>query len=186
VALKEPESHAAKVERVYGRYRARLKTFFEKRWHRRPGKTEPEDLVQTVYEKLLKSPEAVSGAREPHKYIFGVARNVLSTESRRRSGEPRYHIDVDSVEFLDDAEMQRLLLGDDYDHDVGRVLARRAFLELSPELQLIFSLDYEGHSAKKISEMTGTNRHTVKEHLHKALDHMRKRCGDVPSKTLEP
>jgi RNA polymerase sigma factor (sigma-70 family) len=185
VPLTEPDSHAAQVETVFGGFRALLKRFFEKhsrpRWRR---KMDPEDLVQNVYEKLLKTPGAPATVQDPEDYIFRVAWNELFTANRLRRGEPRPNDEVDCTETPDAPQMQHNLCGElgDHNQDIDVVLFKQAVGELSPELRSVFVLRYQGHEIEEIAQITQSNPSTVKKRIDRAKVLLRQRLGFAPLK----
>jgi RNA polymerase sigma factor (sigma-70 family) len=182
VPLTEPDSHAAQVQTVFGGFRERLKRFFEQhsrpRWRR---KMDPDDLVQNVYEKLLKALVAPSTVRDPEDYIFTVARHKLFTASRLRRGEPHPNDEVDCT-ASDAPQLQHNLCGELGDHpqDIDVVSLRQAVRELAPELQHVFVLRYQGHEIEEIAQLTQSSPNTVKARINRAVALLKQRLGFAP------
>jgi RNA polymerase sigma factor (sigma-70 family) len=159
------------IEETYGQYRAELRAFFARR-ARQPD--DVEDLVQLVYERLLRyRPRAQ--VENPLKYLFRIAWNVLMAESERARRDQGV-LTCDTAELESHAQGLRSLWVQD---NSGEALAQdefeRVLRQLPRACQAALLLQRrDGRSYEEIAAELDVSVNTVKDYIVKALEHFRK------------
>jgi RNA polymerase sigma-70 factor (ECF subfamily) len=158
----EPEGAAGSVEISFRQYRAELRTFFARRARRSAN---VEDLVQEVYERLLRR-KASEPIRDPEAYVFQVARNVLRAANREASREQHQYLSCDPVELEGRVEGLRHLWIQEEIERVLNQLPRGCRVALLRQRR-------DGWTYQQIADELGVSINTVKDYLGKAFNHFR-------------
>jgi RNA polymerase sigma-70 factor (ECF subfamily) len=160
---------------AYEDYLPALKTFFAAR---APEPNAIDDLVQTVYERLLKyAPDET--LRDPTAYIFKIALNVLSDANRHARADRQMTVNCDPSELEQYVNDQGNVLRTDNSADVldNQLEMRRAFERLPRETQVAWLYSRDGYSYKQIAAKMNISEHTVKKFIAAALKHFREHFG---------
>jgi RNA polymerase sigma-19 factor, ECF subfamily len=155
----------------YEQYRAELQRFFAK--HARDPNA-IEDLVQIVYERLVKYTKDGS-VRAPHAYIFKIALNVLSDANQRAQADRERLISCDPLTLERYAEDRGLEHSEpDSSAAVGtRAEVARAFKKLPRTAQEAWAHKRDGLSYKEIAGKMQVTEHAVKKYISTALQGIR-------------
>jgi len=163
----EPSS-TQDLRALYLEYRRTLQAFFRR--HRR---AHADDLVQTVYlEAMANRPrEAI---REPLRYLFGIALNVLRGDYRRSARERARFVSMDP-QSLEGLPVSKSAWSTDSAQD-SRLKERLedALASLPRRWQIAFLRSRrDGCSYRDIAEELHVSPHTVKKYIVKTLAHLR-------------
>jgi RNA polymerase sigma factor (sigma-70 family) len=157
------------VEASYRQYRAELIVFFLRRTRERAN---VEDLVQQVYERLLKyRPRAP--VTDPKGYLFQTARHVLiSANHAARQHQERY-VACDANDLATRAEG---ISGLWVEEEGGAELAFEEFERVLNELPVncraaLLRQRRDGWSYQQIAQELDVSVNTVKDYIVKALQH---------------
>jgi RNA polymerase sigma factor (sigma-70 family) len=156
LAVRDQPALLAEWASQYGRA---LQRFFS----RRMSRGEEQDLVQEVYARLAYRGD-LDQVRDPQRYIFRTASNVLVDWHRHQRADMFRPIDMDE-EFEDDSALpDRVAIGrDQVDHLID-ILAR-----MPDRTQAVFSLyHFEHMSHAQIGEALGIAVRTVEDHMARA------------------
>jgi len=156
-----------KLGLLYERYNLRLFSFFYRLTQNREVS---EDLVQSVFERILKYRSTYSGDGKFETWIFRIARNLQSDDYRRRESSP---IDTDTPDF----EIISNTLADssnDHDKDLNQWLVRQAMDRLDPEKKEALVLSrFEGFRYREIANIMGCSESAIKVRVFRALNEMK-------------
>ena len=158
------------VEETYGLYRGQLQAFFARRMRGRQG---VEDLVQEVYERLLRYRSAVPVAA-PLSYLFQVAWNVLKSDAEHAGREQRRSVNCEPDQIARFGnELGRLWVHDVEDAVVQDELEQ--VLDRLPRACKIALIRHrrDGYSYQQIATELGVSPNTVKDYIVKALNECR-------------
>jgi len=146
-----------------------LRRYFQKH---RPHQVD--DLLQAVYMEALTSRPA-EAIRDPIRYLFGVAQNVLYSEYRRAARENTHWVKLEPEALEGVAEKQGLWAGGE-DGDTALLQERfeQALRRLPKECQAAFlRAKRDGWSYQQIATELQVTPHTVKKYIMKALARLR-------------
>jgi RNA polymerase sigma-70 factor (ECF subfamily) len=143
-------------------------------------RTEAEDLTQATFARLL----AASGEeelRDPKRFVFGAAINLLRDRARRRKVRNSAQIAAvtsaricdTTLEFVEDVDPERVLQAKD---QLAHVMA--ALNELKPrtrDMYLLFRLDDMKHG--QIAKLYGLSVSSVEKEIIRATRHLAVRFG---------
>ena len=173
------KSRAETVDRDYARYRQELQEFFGPRaW--RPGSAE--DLVQLVFERLLKN-KLLAWVRNPKNFVYKIAWRVVRTENRRYQKEKQSTVSIEPDETQQLLAVHPRLWDDNSTKGVDEANFLRNLEALKPKQQLVFVLHcIDGHTVEHTAVLAKLKLNTTKGHLKKAMAHMYKTYGaDAPA-----
>ena len=168
-----PESQAARasVETTYMPYRTQLALFFARRV-REPNSVE--DLVQLVYERLLRyRPRAP--VHDPLGYLFQTARHVLMDANQRARQEQERYLVCDAMELEQRVQKLSSLW---VQEDGGQELAHDEFERVLGQLPgncriALLRQRRDGWTYQQIADELQVSVSTVKDYIVKALEHFR-------------
>jgi RNA polymerase sigma factor (sigma-70 family) len=164
-------SEAAAV--VFERLRPSLLRFFE----RRVACVDVEDLVQEVFIRLARQARGAA-IREPERYVFRVATNVLRDRLRRqavRCGAD--HVPLDDPESIGEAPSEERI------HESRELLARvlAALEQLPPKCRATFLLHrFEGLSYSEIARRLGVSRSAIEKQMMHVIQVLSDRFPNRP------
>ena len=162
--MDRPETSKHDIEDAYGRYRALLRAFFQKRARSRDF---ADDLTQEVYVELRLRPP-LEMLRDPALYLYKVAWNVLRRAMRRAERE----------ELHSHAELEELSTA--AVEDAGAELTAEDYLthlleQLPPMYGAVLVLRLrDGLTYEQIGERLGVSKRSVKRHMEHVLAHLRR------------
>ena len=163
------------VDRVYEHYREAIHRFFERKMG---SSAAAKDLTQAVYLRLLNYPH-LGDVRDPKKFIYKVAWNVLRTEMRRSVYEQPFNVNITESELEATVAANRSLWVDDSTAEIDEEYFKSALARLSSDKREVFILHYiDGLTVEQISHKTTINPNTVKKYLRQAWAHLRSFYGD--------
>ena len=145
-----------------------LEQFFERRLGRR---AEVEDLVQEVFERLLRQ-KNLDSLERLDGYVFTVAANLLRDRARKSTAQPTQYVALDKIADLsEEITPERVLMGKDA---MNRFLA--AIAELPERTRTILMLRrFEGLEFKAIAQQLGISVSAVEKHMLRAMDDLSRR-----------
>ena len=150
---------------IFERYHHRLFAFFYRLTQRRDVS---EDLVQAVFERILKYRESFNDEGVFSSWIFGIARNLHFDYQRKQSKESLSLDETDWNLLPDD----RSEINSEQERD--QWLVRKALNRLDPDKKQVLILSrYEGMRYKEIAEIMNCSESAVKVRVFRALDDMK-------------
>jgi len=166
-----PDPKFGPIEQSYALYRAELSAFFT-RYTR--SVSAAEDLVHEVYERLLRYPPR-EPVRDPQKYLFQTAHNVLRSAHRRaRIQQQRYlHCEPQELQLFAEG-LSRLWV----EEEGGDEVAQQEFVKILNQLPRAYRVALlrqrrDGWNYQQISAELGVSVNTVKDYIVKTLNHFR-------------
>jgi RNA polymerase sigma factor (sigma-70 family) len=177
VPVTDFEPPGAHVDRVYEQYRDAIHRFFERKTR---SSAAAKDLTQAVYLRVLNYP-SLGDVREPKKFIYKVAWNVLRTEIRRSVYDQPFNVRITESELEATVAANRNLWVDDSTAEIDEEYFKAALARLTPDQRKVFILHHiDGLTVEQISLQTTINPNTVKKYLRKAWARLRSSYGDDP------
>ena len=157
------------VEETYLRYRAELVGFFARRTRERAN---VEDLVQQVYERLLKY-RPRTPVTDPRGYLFQTARHVLITANQALRQDHERYLACDANDLALRAEAVPSLW---VEEEGGAELAFEEFERVLSELPekcqaALLRQRRDGWSYQQIASELQVSVNTVKDYIVRALEH---------------
>lgn len=159
------------VERSYVQYRSELVAFFSRR-AREPGSVE--DLVQVVYERLLRyRPRAP--VKDPEGYLFRTARRVLMRANQRTRIDQDRNLRCDPPDLEARVEEQSgLWIQEDGGAEIAHEEFNRVLAQLPENCRIaLMRQRSDGLSYEEIATELGVSPNTVKDYIVRALEHFR-------------
>jgi RNA polymerase sigma factor (sigma-70 family) len=162
---------ADSVEQSYVQYRRELVSFFSRR-AKEPATVE--DLVQVVYERLLRyRPRAP--IQDPVGYLFRTARRVLLRANHRARLEQQRYLHCDATDLETRVQQLSSLW---VDEQGGPEIAHDEFDRVLAELPgncrfAILRQRCDGWSYQRIAEELHVSPNTVKDYIVRSLEHFR-------------
>ncbi len=157
-----------KLGLLFERYHHRLFGYFFRMTSRRDVS---EDLVQGVFERILKYRSSYSGESAFSTWIYQIARNLHADyyRSRKRTGLEESPVEWDSIpsnnrEFHNQS-----------DTELDQQLVQQALQKLSDEKKQVLILNrFEGFTYREIAEITASSENAVKVRAFRALRELKK------------
>jgi RNA polymerase sigma-70 factor (ECF subfamily) len=153
-----------------GREIPQLYGMFMRRW---PNPSLAEELVQkTVFDAVRGCGSYDPSRGSPEEWIFGIARNNIRLEMRRRAGRPRVNGDISSyLQTIDSEPLPDEVL----EQKETAVVVRRALSRLESKEQAVLKTKYvEGLSARDIARQMGITEKAVHSLLYRARISLRR------------
>lgn len=174
---------AADLALVYEQYKPELKGYVRKRVS---STEEAEDIVQDVFYKLAKIDLLENPIEYLSAWLYQSATNRIIDRLRKKKEQslPEVRDKDDDEYFLGSLS---LFLADDNDdpeimfrNEIIREELAAALAELPSEQRSVYELtEYDGLSYKEISESTGVSVSALLSRKHYAVNHLRKRLGQI-------
>ena len=144
--------------------------------------TDAEDVLQTIFLRLLRRKDAPDLSTTPGSYFHRAAVNAALDLVRRRGGpRPISLEEVSSPPVETRSTGPEARLGSRELHG----LVRRALGRISRSAAEIFALRYfEGYSNVEISRMLGVSQSSVGVSLHRTRAHLQRELGSWAGETL--
>lgn len=177
------------LARVYEQYTPELKGFINKR----VGSTEEaEDILQDVFYKLAKVDLLENPIEYVSAWLYQAASNRIIDRHRkkkeqslpetRENDEEEYFLASLSAFLADDSDDPEII----FRNEVIREEIAAALSELPAEQSSVFELtEYEGLSYKEIAKSTGVSVTTLLSRKHYAVNHLRRKLGQLYLELLE-
>lgn len=171
--IKVRDGDLDKLGLLFERYNRRLFGFFYRLTHRRDIS---EDLVQGVFERILKYRDSYNGDGAFSTWIFQIARNLhidyyrkhskIDTEGEFRDWE---HLTDEDSEFKLNSEDER-----------NRLLLKRALDQLDEEKKQTLILSrYEGFKYREIAEIMDCTESAVKVRAFRGINELKEILSDL-------
>lgn len=164
--LKVKKGELDKLGLLFERYHRGLYRYFYRMCR---DKDISEDLVQSVFERLLKYRESYSGNGKFSTWLFSVARNQFY-DHHRRSSKNGVSIQIDE---------ERLEIPDEKDVPVQKKKEKKEILEEAlntlpdNKREVIILSRYEGLQYKEIAEILDTTEGAVKVKMFRAMKELK-------------
>lgn len=152
---------------LFERYHRRLFAFFYRLTQRRDVS---EDLVQAVFERIIKYRESFLDTHVFSTWMFTIARNLHTDYHRKNSRDLLTLVDPNvDVMMTESADPQSDTENDMYKHQVRKALNR-----LDPDKKQVLILSrFEGLRYKEIAEIMECSEGAVKVRVFRALQEMK-------------
>ncbi|RMH16277.1 MAG: sigma-70 family RNA polymerase sigma factor [Acidobacteria bacterium] len=162
-----PPSQAAELEHIFQRYHGQV---FATAYRITGSAADAEDVLQTVFLRLLRRRDAVDLSPGPASYLHRAAVNasldLLRSRARKRP-LPLDEIELPARPGDDPDRRQR-------DREIRRCL-RQAIIGLSPKSAEVFSLRFlEGMPNREIAGLTRSSQTAIGVMLHRARQRVKK------------
>lgn len=145
--------------------------------------SDAEDVLQTVFLRLIKSSEGIDAAESQKGYLLRAAVNASLDLMRSHTRSKSVAIEDVEYDLTDNARMSPEASAEDREL---RKLIQEAVARLGERAAEVFVLRYfEGHDNREIAEMLGTSQMVVAVTLHRARSRMRKEIGEYLEKYNE-
>jgi RNA polymerase sigma-70 factor (ECF subfamily) len=133
-----------------------------------------EDLVQEVYERLLRYP-SVAPIRDPEAYLFQTARNVVRAANREASTEERRYVSCEPAELETRVQgLSSLWIQEDGGLEIAEEEIERVLSQLPRGCRAaLLRQRRDGWTHQQIADELGVSINTVKDYLGKAFNHFR-------------
>ena len=166
----------ALFEVLNAKFRASLRRYFVRRGADGGGAFDVDDMVQEVFERLLKR-RAVHDVEHLSRYVFETASSVVTDRHRwSRSHRLNAHDPFDAQVHADvDFSPERVLLAREQLAKVGEIL-----LELPERTRVVFVLRrLEGKRNGEIAAQLGISVSAIEKHMQRAMSHLLQRTGEA-------
>ncbi len=153
--------------------RPSLLRYFERRV---ANPDDAQDLTQEVFLHLTRSTSAAEALREPERYVFRIASNVLRDRLRRgKVRRAQHHIPLEDPDIAGELpSAERVYQGQQI---LERVLA--AITELTPKCRTTFILHrFEGLSYTEIARRLGVSRSAIEKQMMHVIQILSERFPD--------
>lgn len=165
--MKVRDGDLDKLGLLFERYNRRLFGFFYKLTHRRDIS---EDLVQGVFERILKYRESYNGNGAFSTWIFQIARN-LHIDYYRKNSRTDTQDDFSDWDSLASDNSEIKLKSKD---ERNRLLLKRALDQLDEEKKQTLILSrYQGFKYKEIAEIMGCTESAVKVRVFRGINELK-------------
>lgn len=145
--------------------------------------SDAEDVLQTVFLRLIKSSEGIDHAESQKGYLLRAAVNASLDLVRSHTRSKSVAIDDVEYDLTDNVRMSPEASAEDREL---RKLIQEAVARLGERAAEVFILRYfEGYDNREIAEVLGTSQMVVAVTLHRARSRMRKEIGDYLEKYNE-
>ncbi|HEX8748685.1 MAG TPA: sigma-70 family RNA polymerase sigma factor [Pyrinomonadaceae bacterium] len=145
--------------------------------------SDAEDVLQTVFLRLIKSSEGIDQAESQKGYLLRAAVNASLDLMRSHTRSKSVAIDDVEYDLTDNKRMSPEASAEDREL---RKLIQEAVARLGERAAEVFILRYfEGYDNREIAEMLGTSQMVVAVTLHRARSRMRKEIGEYLEKYNE-
>lgn len=135
------------------------------------GSTElAEDVLQETFVSVWRSAATYRGEASARGWLFGIARNALRRQYRRRVGEPTELESLDSLDVLGRAAGWGTADGGGYAARVeSRLDLEAAFARLgSKDREILYLVDVEGLTHEEAGRLSDSGAAAVKTRVHRA------------------
>lgn len=168
--VKVKEGDLEKLGLLFERYHRRLFGFFYRLTSRQDLSS---DLVQDVFERILKYRNSYTGDGDFSSWIFRIARNLYSDHYRRmkKTGDDQNP----ESEISDFSRSNEEILHDDVEEAGNRMLLEQALEQLDHEKKQALILSrIEGFRYREIAEIMNCSESLVKVRVFRGLKELKK------------
>lgn len=164
---KVQEGDHSRMGLLYERYHKDLYAYF---YRCTSDTAKSEDLVHTVFFKILKNSHQFAGKSKFVYWLFTIARNVQINDYRKKDPlRQSYEInDLDSIKYAKNNPSDAL------EKSEQKALLARALNQLTPEKKEAIILSrYQGLKYREIAEIAGCKESAVKSRIQRGLMEMK-------------
>ncbi len=166
--LKVKAGDLDKMGQLFDRYNRALYGYL---FHSTGQRVESEDLVQTVFYRMLKYRQTFTESGEFRAWMYQLARNAL-IDSAKKSSRTFYHADISITSDLhekDESLEQNLFENENAE------LLQIALNKLPDEpRELLILSKFQELPYREIAEILGTSEGNIKVKIHRAIGELRK------------
>lgn len=171
--MKVRDGDLDKLGLLFERYNRRLFGFFYRLTHRRDIS---EDLVQGVFERILKYRESYNGDGAFSTWIFQIARNLHIDHYRKHSRTDTQDEFSDWDSLVDDDSEIKLKS----ENERNRNLLKQALKQLDEEKKQTLILSrYQGFKYKEIAEIMDCTESAVKVRVFRGINELKEIVSDL-------
>lgn len=165
--LKVKAGDLDKMGLLFERYHRVLFGFL---YHSTNHRATSEDLVQTVFYRMLKYRHTFSGEGEFRTWMYHLARNVLNDEFKKNN-RIRYQENFAEISDKQNTEND---LGENIEDSESTEILQKSLSKLSIEYREVLILSrYQELSYQEISEILNISEANVKVRVHRAIKELR-------------
>ena len=165
--LKVKSGDLDKMALLFQRYHRPLYGFL---YHMTGLRESAEDMVQTVFYRMLKSRHTFTGDGEFKTWMYHIARNVLSDHFKMHQ-RTRVHFDVTDLEERMSGDTQLFEL---VEKKMAVKILQKAVAALSPESREILVLSrFQELKGTEIAEILNISVGAVKVRIHRAISQLK-------------
>ena len=178
--LPEPKQSARELESLFQEHHEHV---FRTAYRVTGSASDAEDVLQTVFLRLIRSSQGIDVAESPKGYLLRAAVNASLDLVRSRVRSRSVAIEDVESEMVESPRMSPEASAEDREL---RKLIQQAVARLGSRAAEIFVLRYfDGYDNREIAEMLGTSQMVVAVTLHRARGRMRKEIGEYLEKYNE-
>jgi len=171
--MKVRDGDLDKLGLLFERYNRRLFGFFYRLTHRRDIS---EDLVQSVFERILKYRESYNGDGAFSTWIFQIARN-LHIDYYRKNSRTKTEDDFSDWDSLEAEDSEIKLKTED---ERNRLYLKQALDQLDEEKKQTLILSrYQGFKYKEIAEIMDCTESAVKVRVFRSINELKEIVSDL-------
>lgn len=164
--VKDGDTHGLGI--LFERYHRLLYSFF---YRMNKNASISEDLVQNVFERILRYKHRFRGEGEFKAWMFQIARNVNFDQVRKKGNRPKEKIEDWQDQLIDQSPNQHALIMKKEE----LAMLHQALQRLDPEKREIIILSkLQGLKYQKIGELLGCSEGAVKVKVFRALRVLKK------------
>ncbi|AYA38907.1 RNA polymerase sigma factor [Hymenobacter oligotrophus] len=165
--LQVKEGQVDKMGLLFERYHRPLFAFF---YHSSGNSTTSEDLVQTVFYRMLKYRHTFTGEGEFRTWMYHLARNVLADAAKKNKPSAHHHDVADYAEKIAGGTAADASLHKEQEVD----LLHKAMARLSADQREVLVLSrFQELKYEQIAQLLDTTVGAVKVRAHRALNQLK-------------
>jgi RNA polymerase sigma-70 factor (ECF subfamily) len=178
--LPEPQQNPRELESLFREHHEHV---FRTAYRITGSASDAEDVLQTVFLRLIKSSEGIDHAESQKAYLLRAAVNASLDLMRSHTRSKSVAIEDMEHDLTDNLRQSPEASAEDREL---RKLIQQAVAHLGERAAEVFILRYfEGYDNREIAEMLGTSQMVVAVTLHRARSRMRKEIGEYLEKYHE-
>lgn len=143
--------------------------------------SEAEDIVQIAMLKAYTVRDKFRGDSTPYTWLYRIVINTALNERKKKSGVPKYYIDIDDEDEYFPNDIGRLVDLEDpmYLISVEKLVEsiNKVIKDMPPKYKYTYDLWADGMTYRKISELRGVPIGTVRSCIHRAKTYIRTKLG---------
>ena len=172
------EGHLDQMGLLFDRHHRSLYGFF---YHSTGLKNESEDLVQTVFMKMIRSRATFTGSHKFETWMYAIARNALK-DHYRKSKKTAAFIDTDTLS----QQLEETTKADDkiQSKEEERLLKKAMELLTETDRELIVLSKYKAMKYQEIAVLLRLSEGAVKVRMHRAIKQLKENYFTLSHKTI--
>jgi RNA polymerase sigma-70 factor (ECF subfamily) len=128
-----------------------------------------QEVVQEVFVTSWVKRQLIAASRRPQDYLFTILHNCIYAHFRKLAQERQLKLKLAQHEQQTEYQIEELL-----NEKENTALLEDMISQLPPQQKLIYKMaKQEGLSRAEIAEKLNISSHTVKNHLHAAVEYLR-------------